>query len=57
MQAKSILLSKTFYFNLIVAVVCPFIPAEYNNPTYVGYAVAAINIALRLISHGKVVLG
>ena len=53
---KNILLSKTFWVNVIVAVVVPFIPAEYNNPVYIGYAVGALNIALRLISKGQVVL-
>lgn len=56
MESKSILKSKTFWSNILVAVVIPFLPMEFKSPEYVGYALAAVNIVLRLISKGKVEL-
>lgn len=56
MESKSILKSKTFWSNIIVAVVYPFLPAALKDPQYLTYALVAINIALRAISKGKVEL-
>jgi hypothetical protein len=56
MEAKSILKSKTFWTNLIVAGVYPFLPEAAKNPTYIVYFLIVANVALRKISHGKVEL-
>lgn len=56
---KSILKSKTFYANLILAVL-PLFPkvneAVQANPEIIGYVFAGLNIFLRLISKDKVYL-
>lgn len=56
MEAKSILKSKTFWANLLAAAAIPFLPEGMKNPEYIGYALAAVNVVLRLISKGKVEL-
>ena len=56
MESKSIIKSKTFWSNLLMAVVIPFLPEQFKSPEYIGYALAAVNIVLRLISKGKVEL-
>ena len=56
MESKNILKSKTFWINLLTASVVPFLPESMKNPDYIIYAITAINVALRLISKGKVEL-
>jgi hypothetical protein len=56
LDKKNILLSKTFWTNVVVAVAYPFLPDAYKNPEYFMYLLSAVNVALRLISKGKVVL-
>jgi hypothetical protein len=56
MEIKKIWQSKTFWTNLLMAAVVPFLPAELKNPEYVVYAITAVNVILRLVSKGKVEL-
>lgn len=56
MDTKTILKSKTFWANVLTAVVLPFLPEGLKNPETVGYAITAVNILLRLISKDKVTL-
>lgn len=56
---KSLFKSKTFYVNLLMALL-PLFPAVneavQKNPEILGYAFGALNVALRLISKDKVYL-
>jgi len=56
MDTKSIVKSKTFWSNLLVAAVYPFLPEALKNPEYMTYFLVVLNIVLRKISHGKVEL-
>lgn len=55
-DSKSILKSKTFWTNVIMAIIVPFLPEALRKPEYIGSAIGAVNILLRLISKDKVQL-
>lgn len=57
MESKNIIKSKTFWTNVIMAAVFPFLPESIKpNEMTLMMIFAGINIALRLISKGKVEL-
>jgi hypothetical protein len=57
MPAKSILKSKTFWTNVLMALVVPFLPASFAlSPETLGFVFMGVNIVLRLISKGAVEL-
>lgn len=56
MESKKIIQSKTFWANVLAAVVVPFLPEEMKKPEYVVYALSALNIVLRMVTKGKIEL-
>lgn len=56
MDYKKILQSKTFWTNVIIACVYPFLPEKLKDPAYLTYALVVVNVILDAISHGKIVL-
>lgn len=55
-EPRGLVKSKTFWFNVVSAVIVPFLPAELAKPEYIGGFFVILNTVLRLVSKGKVEL-
>ena len=53
MKSKSLFASKTFYLNLI-GIGALVVPGLQINPVTIGYILAGLNIANRLLTEGPV---
>ena len=53
-SAKSVLLSKTYWLNLLVAGIYPFLPESLKKPEYMTYFLVLLNLGLRAVTKGKI---